>query len=146
VLIILFAGAGVAYVYYTGKDSNAKDEQPLTAPEVKRALPKPRMPGPNAPVGVAVESLTTPVAQGANASLIIKTNATSTCKIVVAYNNVPAKDSGLADKVADDYGLVTWTWTVDPTAAPGSWPVKVTCGYHGKTGFVQTTLQVTKPQ
>jgi hypothetical protein len=92
----------------------------------------------------ALQALTSPVKAGQNSSVNVKTNATSTCTINVSYNNVASKDSGLTPKVADAYGNVSWSWTVDPTAPVGSWPVKVTCVYRGRSAVVIGNLQVIK--
>jgi hypothetical protein len=54
-------------------------------------------------------------------------------------------DSGLAQKNADEYGLLSWTWTVEPTVPLGKWPVKISCAYDGKGAFVQGDLVVAKP-
>jgi hypothetical protein len=68
----------------------------------------------------------------------------SKCTISVAYSDVPSKDSGLTPRTADNYGVVTWAWTVEPAAAVGTWPVKVTCALGTKSAFVQGDLQVIK--
>jgi hypothetical protein len=145
VLLVLFVGAGVGYLYITGNsnDTNANQTPPPPPPET--GLPKPVKPAPNAPENAAVEVLTSPVAVGSNASISVKTNAGSTCTISVTYNNVPSKDSGLITKNSDDYGNVTWAWTVDKTAPVGTWPVKVTCVYNisKKSAVVVGNLQVT---
>jgi hypothetical protein len=147
VLVILFVGSGIAYVLISGRsDNNTKSQQSATAAktDVNYSLPKPPKPAPNAPESAAVEALMSPVSAGANTSVTVKTIAGSSCAILVTYNNVPAKDSGLTTKLADDYGNVTWAWTVDKTAPLGTWPVKVTCTYNKKSAVVIGNLQVTK--
>jgi flagellar basal body-associated protein FliL len=144
VLIILFLGAGIAYVLVSEK---TPVEQPVPAAKTSgepSALPKPSQPSPNAPEQVAVENLTSPVKPGTNSALTIKTNATSTCTISVTYNGVASKDSGLTPKVADAYGNATWSWTVDASAPAGTWPVKATCVYRGRSAVAIANLQVTK--
>ena len=115
--------------------ANTEDSSPL---------PKPVKPGPNAPVGVAINALTTPVAIGTNASASIATTAGSKCTIVVTYAGKVSTDSGLGPKQADDYGSVTWTWTISSTVAPGTGTVQVTCAYNGRTGVVVGNQVITK--
>lgn len=143
VMVALFAAAATVYVLIA--DRNSKPPAKLK-PVSQAALPheiKPVAPAANAQEGVAVQSFITPVAAGSNTTLQVLTNAGSTCTIKAVYNNVPSRDSGLATRTADAYGLVSWTWTVDSTAPAGSWPVTVTCDYRGRTGVYIGQLQVT---
>lgn len=144
VLLVLFVGGGVGYVWYSGKHQIQDAKTVSPGKPQQYALPKPRQPNPNAPESAAVEALLTPVKPGENSSITVRTLAKSTCTISVSYKDVPSKDSGLTPKIADDYGSVTWSWTVDKTAAPGKWPVKVTCTYNKKSAFVQGDLVVVK--
>lgn len=145
VLLILFVVAGVVYVFVVGR-SSALDTKavalPVAAPT--RQEIKPTAPATNAVESAAVELITSPVALGSNASISVKTNAKSSCAISVVYNNVASTDSGLGTKVADEYGTISWTWTVSKTAPVGTWPVKVTCVYNSRSAVVQADLQVTK--
>lgn len=102
----------------------------------------PKKKAPDAVVGVAVQMITSPLVPGSNAMINIKTNNDAKCKITVVYNKVPSTDSGLSDKVADEFGVVSWTWTVEPTAPLGSWPVTVTCANEKKSGVVVTDLNL----
>lgn len=141
----MFVAAGVAYVYVSGDAQNKKSSTSLPiAPAPNLALPKPRKPGPNVPASVSIDALTSPVAAGNNSSITINTVPTSACEISVTYDNVPSKDSGLAPKVADDYGKITWSWKVDSQAPAGTWPVKVTCIYNKRSAVVIGNLQVTR--
>ena len=142
-LLLLFIISGVAYVLISDRE-NAKSAPATVPPAEVLPLPKPTPPGINAPEGAAVETLTSPVSAGSNSSITIATNAGSACTISVSYNNVPSTDSGLAPKTADVYGNVNWTWTVDSSAPVGTWPVKVTCVYHGRSGVVIGNLEVAK--
>jgi cytoskeletal protein RodZ len=144
VLITLFVAGGAFYVWYSERTPVEQPKPTAKTSGEPSALPKPSQPRPSAPEQVAVQALTSPVKAGANSSMSIKTNATSTCTISVTYNNVAEKDSGLTPKVADAYGSVTWSWTVDATAPVGTWPVKSTCVFHGKSAVVIANLQVTK--
>lgn len=143
VLLVLFIAAGLGYVYYSGQRPNQAAIVTKTEPQNNPRPLRPSKPGPNAPVSASVASLLTPVKAGSNTSITVKTTATSACSMSVTYGTLAAKDSGLAPKTADDFGNVTWSWTVDPGAPAGNWPVKVTCQFNKRSAFVQGNLQVT---
>ena len=145
VLLVLFFGGGAIYVYITGKNARVDDVKPVaTQPEESNPIAPPVAPADNAGVGVAVASLLSPITAGANTSLSVNTNAGASCTITATYKDKPSTDSGLTPKIANPYGSVSWTWTVDSTAPVGKWPVKVTCAYHGRTGVVVADLVVEK--
>ena len=97
-----------------------------------------------------METVSSPVSQGAQASIAVHTNPTSSCKIQVFYNydiekkQKPSTEPGLEDVTADDYGNANWTWTVGASDALGLGKIIVTCVYNGQSGVVQADLQVTK--
>jgi hypothetical protein len=145
VLAVVFVGGGLGYTWYMGQqpvDTTAAIAEPVVtkpAPEIK-----PVKPSANAKESASVQMLTSPVAPGANASISVKTNPASKCTIKVEYNKILSTDSGLTAKTADEFGMVSWTWTVEETAPLGKWPVKVTCTYNKKSAFVQGDLKVAK--
>ena len=142
-LIVLFAAAGTAYTLFAGPGEIKK--APVAAAKTEPdAVPKPKAPAPNAPEGVAIGSLTSPVTAGSNASITVRTNPTSVCTISVLYNGAASTDSGLSSKTADAYGVAGWTWTVGAGVPPGSWPIKVTCSYNGRSAVFDTNIQVVK--
>lgn len=147
VLLLLLVGGGVGYTYFLGPDAsqNAAAEAPPPASPTS-PLFTPSKPAANARVGASVQTLTSPVVPGSNASISVKTNAGSKCTVSVIYDKAASTDSGLAPKAADEYGTVTWTWTVDKTAALGTWPVNVTCVYNTKSAVVRGDLQVIKAE
>jgi hypothetical protein len=142
--LLLFGTAGAVYVYISGR------HEPATAVKTVKSTPlptslKPKKPAANAPEGVALQSLTSPVKAGENTSITIKTLPTSTCTVAVTYSNgAVSRDSGLSAKKADDFGIVTWAWTVEPAVPAGTHHVKVTCAYNGRTGVFIGNLEVTK--
>jgi hypothetical protein len=145
VMAVLFGGAGVAYLYFTGKNNTNAQAEPIPDPKPQASgLPTPHKPSANAPESAGVEALTSPVKPGENSSITVQTLPTSNCTITVTYNNIPSKDSGLIPKAADDYGNVSWSWKVEPATAEGIWPVKVTCAYNKKSAVVIGNLQVSK--
>ena len=142
IMFVLLMGAGFAYAYYVSKnpDESASPKEPEAVTAPKFDSPKT---DPNGPNSASVQYIASPVKPGENSSITVTTGPKSACKIVVAYNKVVSKDSGLVDKQADKYGSVTWSWTVDKAAAPGKWPVKVTCERNKKVAYVEGYLEVT---
>lgn len=144
VIGVLLVGGGLAYTYFLGPDGSQSAAQEQTPePAVDRDI-KPTKPSANTVASASVSALTSPVAPGDNTSLTIKTVPTAKCTVVVSYGGVAAKDSGLSPKTADEFGIATWAWTVDGSAQLGTWPVKVTCGYNGRTAVVQADLVVSE--
>jgi hypothetical protein len=144
IMLAIFLVGGTAYVFVADQAPAKQPAKPAASSESEPSILKPVAPAANAPEGVAIESLTSPVKAGDNSSLTVRTNAGSTCTISVTYNGIASKDSGLVSKPSDAYGFVTWAWSV-PAATPiGTWPVNVTCAFHSKTGVVIGNLQVTK--
>ena len=147
VLTVLAGGAGAGYVWYIGENETPVGTaiaQPVEA--AKRQVIKTTTPDPSSKVGASIQMLTTPVAPGENASITVKTLPTASCKIVVEYNKVPSKDSGLVERVADEFGVIMWAWTVDPNAPFGKWPVTVTCTFNKRSAVVVGDLVVAKPE
>lgn len=143
VLLLLFVVAGLIYTFYVGMlGPSTPTTQPVAAKADNYQPITPHKPAPNARESAAVEYLDSPVKRGQNASITVKTLGGSSCDITVLYNHVPSRDSGLQKRTADEYGTVTWSWTVDPTAPVGAWPVTVTCAYNHRTAVVQGQLQV----
>jgi hypothetical protein len=143
VLAVLLVGIGVVYTWYNGKYG----EQPKNTVAVKKTpvvSKGPTKPSPTSKVNASVQLLTSPITPGDNASINVHTNADAKCTIKVEYDKVTAKDSGLVPKTADEFGMVTWAWTV-PVASPvGKWPVTVTCANLKNSGMVIGDLIVAK--
>jgi hypothetical protein len=145
VLALIFVGAGVGYVLLTGnEDTHANAAQAPEAKAPDTSLPTPVKPAANAPESAGIQSLFTPVKIGTNTSMSVKTLPGSTCTISFIYNNIASKDSGLAQKIANDYGSVSWAWTISGDVPVGTWPAKVTCVYNKKSAVVIGNVQVTK--
>ena len=147
VILVLLVGAGLAYTWYVGQQQPVIAEEEETVTQTTPAQRTPTKPAPDAVVGVSQQYLTTPVQPGENASLSLKTNANATCSITVTYGDIEEEekrstDSGLKDKVADDYGLVMWTWTVEEYRPYGEWPVEVTCANEVNSGYLRAFLEV----
>jgi hypothetical protein len=143
VMLVLFIGVGVAYVWISAH----------TQPPVSTVAPPDTNPTPvikhveasaNVPEGASVQSITSPVIPGDNASVIVKTNPGSWCTITVVYDKTASTDSGLKGKTADEFGSVSWTWTVSRSATLGKWPVTITCLRNKLSAVVVGDLVVQK--
>lgn len=146
VMLSVFILAGVLYTWTMGKIRPFEStlEQPAPVKNSAPAIIEPTKPAENTPVGVALQSVTTPIAPGSNVTLIVKTKADATCKINVVYGDITSKDSGLMDRKADEFGTVSWTWTVEATVPVGKWPATVTCSRGDKSGVYVADLVVKK--
>ena len=142
ILVVLFFMVGFVYVYMNDQSSGIADTSKSTATIKYQPLKPPPRSSPKSTVGVAIESLDTPVTRGSQTSMIITTNSYATCSISVIYNNIPSKVPGLSPKVADAYGMVTWTWTVPKTTPVGNWPIKVVCHDQTQSGVLDESLSV----
>lgn len=146
IVLALLIGAAVAYAWYTGKHAGG-DIAVTETIKSKPALKKPIKPKPDAQIGVATQYVTNPVAPGENASISIHTNADAKCTITVDYDKTVAKDSGLKPKVADDYGLVEWSWTIPENAPLGKkTTVDVRCANEKKNARKLEHLVIEHPK
>lgn len=75
---------------------------------------------------VDIISFTSPVSPGSLITLFAKTKPKASCTIEVSYQGGPEEAGALVEKQAEENGLVSWTWTVDPSAAYGSYTITVT--------------------
>ena len=148
VVLLICAALGLAYVWYMGK---VKPVQPAAEVPTVATTKAPTTVAPvvddNSPVGVAIQSFSSSVQRGSNASISIRTRPQAACSIRVTYSLTPdqdkeSKDGGLIPKTADDYGTVSWTWTVETSRPVGSWPVEVTCAYKDKWGYGKDMMEV----
>lgn len=147
VLLVVLVGGGFAYTYFLGPEGaeSAVPEEETTITAAAQPV-EPRKPAANARPSASIQSLTSPVAPGANASVIARTVPGSKCTVKVEYGGVASTDSGLAPKPADEFGTVTWTWTVGKSVPLGTWPVTITCAYNDKPAVVKGELLVEMPK
>lgn len=146
VLLVLFVTAGLFYTWYMGQNITMSSiATPVSAAD-DYAEVKSVKPGENVAESLSIQSLTTPVMPGSNVAITVRTKPDSTCKISVIYNEIASVDSGLIDKTADEYGMVSWSWSVENSVPVGTWPAKVTC-YYGEQwavviGHLEVVLQI----
>ncbi len=80
-------------------------------PTLKTALPL--------SAALTISSVTSPVSQGANATLTAQTAPNASCTITVSYKSGPSHASGLGPQTASASGVVSWTWKVGSTTTYG---------------------------
>ncbi len=135
--------AGFIYIYLGDQGANSNMRLSAKAAGTQYApLKPPPAPSPKASVGVAIEALDTPVARGSASSLIVNTKADAYCNVMLKFNNTIDKDPALGTKQADAYGVVSWTFTIPPSAPLGTWPISVTCHDMSHAGVVAGELVV----
>ena len=137
-LFMVLVGGGMIYTWYMGENGPQLASAGAPAPVAidKAPIRKPFQPSANSPESAAVQSLTSPITPGSDAYISVHTNPLSVCTIKVEYNKVASTDPGLIAKTADDYGSVSWTWTVGSSVPLGKWPVTVTCIWNKKDAVV----------
>ncbi len=98
----------------------------------------------NPPLALEVKGLTSPVLQGASATLTVKTDPGARVSVSV---KVPAGQTApsLGDKTAGRNGEITWTWKVAKTLPAGSYAVQISASHEGKTASQNTNLVVNAP-
>lgn len=147
-IIILVLAVG-GFVLYAWLGSEEAPVATVADPKAKAQLEdrsKSVTLDPSAPVGVSVQSITSPTSPGSNVLMVVKTRPDATCTITAEYNKVKSTDSGLVEKTADDFGMAQWSWAVGPAVPEGKWPVTVTCSFNGKSGMVIGDLEVVSTQ
>lgn len=146
ILLVVTVGAGAGYVWYAGQNADTNSTafaEPAEAIHLGK-LPERQKVDETKVVSASVQSVTSPVVPGSNASIMVRTNRLATCTISVIYDKTPAKDSGLVEKKSDDFGMVEWTWTVPQNAPLGEWPVKVTCANKKNSAVVENDLKIVR--
>lgn len=86
-------------------------------------------------------SIPGPVRPGQTALVSARTARNADCSVIVTSASGPV--SGLAGRAADGAGNVSWSVAVPSGAAPGDWPVEVTCATpSGIRAVARGTLRV----
>lgn len=72
-----------------------------------------------------------PVKPGRKATLVIRTEPGTVVDLSILYKSGPSQAKNLGSAVADESGLVSWTWHVSGRTTPGQWSMQVTNGDGG---------------
>ena len=145
-LLVVIVTIGIAYVYFNHETSADGTTEEIVVNNEASAI-KPSAPNPNAPASAAVLGITSPVVPGHNTSLSVRTNPGAECDIVFNYKDknkkeITYRDSGLIRKTANEFGSISWAWTVGKEVPEGKWPVNVTCHYYDRSAVVIADLVV----
>jgi len=109
-------------------------QPPRTATSAPPAPPT----APPAQPAVAIVSVTSPVGQNQNATVVAQTSPGASCSItyVVPSGNV-SEASGLGPATANASGSVQWTWKIGGSTAPGTGTITVRCaGASAQTSII----------
>ena len=141
VLAVVAVGAGIAYTWYNGQNQLASASAPAPVYTPRAEIKPTKFPS-DAKVGIAQQSATSNLKPGENAAVSVRTNPEADCSIVVKYNNVPAKDSGLVAKQADEFGVASWSWTIASGTPNGVWPAEITCKNKKHSAVLRVDLTI----
>lgn len=131
-LLVITVVVGLIYVWLIGLQA-----KPLTTTTTQKTAQQnsltPHKAPDNIQIGSSIQSLSSPISPGDNASLSVRTTEGAVCAVKIIHLDDTQKelarvnDSGLGDKTADEFGLVTWTWTMPSNAAIAKWTADVYC-------------------
>jgi len=106
---------------------------------------------------VTMESVTSSVARGEEASVVAKTAPDTPCAIVITRTVYQDPDyvgtaqkfevmklDGLEPAISDASGRVSWDWQLAADTAAADWGVAVICGLGGATTSTTASLVVTE--
>jgi len=78
-------------------------------------------------LSVSILSITSPASPGGTpVTVFARTEPGAICEIEVGYGGGANEATALTPKQAQENGLVSWTWSVDPSTQFGKYPVTVT--------------------
>ena len=121
-IVITSDGAQDKEVYFTVTKTATEIAQEQ---EPQEEEPTEETPPAEASYGITVTGLTSPVSQGANATISINTAPNTYCTITVYYKSGPSTAQGLEPKNTDSSGNVSWTWKVGTRTTPGDWKIVI---------------------
>lgn len=93
-------------------------------------------------LSIEIESVTSPVCPGEDATLEASTTPGATCDIEVHYMSGLSEASGLYTKTADSDGYVSWTWKVGTNTTPGDWDIVASASHDSQTASDTTQFTV----
>lgn len=78
-------------------------------------------------LSVSILSITSPASPGGTPVIVFaRTEPGAICEIEVGYDGGENEATALIPKQAQENGLVSWTWSIDPSTPFGKYPVTVT--------------------
>lgn len=151
VLALLIGGVYVALLWLN-KPKVASAPAPDATNKDNPSFLTPHKPPKDVAIGSSIQSISSPIAPGSNASLTLRTTESAVCNIKVVRLDAEMReaqrvtDSGLGDKTADDFGIVTWTWTMPADAAIAKWQADINCTRDSKSTRSIGEIVVEKPK
>jgi hypothetical protein len=104
---------------------------------------------------LSVESVSSPVAQGAKAAVSVKTDPKQLCALTIVRGGYQSPDyvgtaptfevmlaEGLAPVESDASGRASWSWQMKADATPDTWKVTVFCGLGGVASSAVSEMKV----
>jgi hypothetical protein len=134
ILLVIAVNAGIFFTWYANKNK-ASNTVGVSQDLESNTMKKPAQQSKDIRVGVAMQTLDPTAKPGGLVYIAVHTNNNADCSIDIKYNDVSSKNINLIPKKADDYGSVSWSFNLEPTAPVGTWPVRVTCS-NGKSSGV----------
>ncbi|HET7629849.1 MAG TPA: hypothetical protein VFK03_00580 [Candidatus Saccharimonadales bacterium] len=146
-LLLMLTSAAVTYTYMSGRDS----EEELASKSTATTAPKPTPPpsvkapvvNPKTKAFAVIEMLDSAVKSGQPVTMTIHTNPHAKCSLEVDYrpkdgsaSKLQARDAGLKDQTADEFGLVEWDWRFSSGLPTGNWRATATCAIKDQSAVV----------
>lgn len=125
----------MACVWYFGQTDGMVIDEVLPESSVGKTI-TPTKQAENVPVGVSVQSITSPIKQGDTVQITTRSNPGAVCNITVTLNKVKLADSNLVKKSVDEFGMASWSWPTSTFTPVGKWAVEVLCSRGEKSGMV----------
>jgi len=95
-----------------------------------------------AELSVSILSVTSPASPGGTpVTVFARTQPGAICEVQVGYGGGKNEDAAFTPKQAQENGLVSWTWTVDPSTPFGKYPVTVTAKKSDGSGQPATAVE-----
>lgn len=133
VILTVIIGGVYVVLLWLNKPKVASTPAPDATNKDNPSFMTPHKPPKDVAIGSSIQSISSPVSPGDNASLTLRTTESAVCTIKVVRLDAEMRevqrvaDSGLGDKTADEFGIVTWTWTMPANAAIAKWQADISC-------------------
>lgn len=124
----------------SGPSASSPGSAPPTAAAPAPPTTAAASPPPSSTSGVRIESVSSPVARGSEASLVAQASPNAACDLTVTLpSGAQSQSQGLGPGAADATGRVEWTWRTGTRTTPGTATATVTCGSASASAQFQIT-------
>jgi hypothetical protein len=76
---------------------------------------------------LVVRGYTASVQRGEMATLSVMAGSRQRCYVEIIYGNDPSEVTRLEERLADQLGMLSWTWRVPADTTPGTYPLNIYC-------------------